>query len=282
MSVKVMQGNSPVFLLFLVRVSTMTSLIIEVLVLVCCASWSYDSVALAEAQPIRQPHVTATTTQASAPSTVSQAAPTKQTASQPIVTAKVTAQTETKPTTCQANASYSARPSITANGEGLHITHDPVYYYTVGGATRAQISDQIAQCGPSGEFAGDASYSLDWSYAFGSNEPDGPCTVKSVKVALRTEIILPLWQQSEASASVRNQMQVFTSSLAVHEYGHRTIAENYATKLYEQLQAYPPTDCTVIAEPAKAMARSIVTDLATAEAVYDMTNDHGRLQGATF
>ena len=167
-------------------------------------------------------------------------------------------------------------------GEGLTIVRDGAQYYQVYGDDRSTLQGQLRQCGPQHEYAADASYHINWSYALRGDE-SGVCRVVGVKVGVRTGMILPFRATSgNEPASLLAAWQAFSNSLKIHEDGHTQLAEQYAAQLLYRLQNYQPGDCYTMGSGVEATANGVMGQLRSAQAQYDTGTNHGVTQGAIF
>lgn len=185
---------------------------------------------------------------------------------------------------CRANYSYHApaQAPLGAYGLGLTVLRDAVSYYQVYGYTYSDIRNQIRACGPLHEYAADSSYSINWSYALGADET-GSCRAVGVKVGVHTAVLLPYREETGSdSRELLNSWQRFSDSLRLHENGHVALAEQYASQLLYNLQAYPAGDCYTMGPGVEAMANGLMNQLERAQAQYDSTTNHGATQGALF
>lgn len=186
---------------------------------------------------------------------------------------------------CQANTSYRSNPPavILGNyGEGLTILREAPSYYQVFGGTAAEVRAQIHRCGPTGEFAGQSGYAINWSYALRADET-GLCRVAGIKVGVRTSVILP-YRAADGSvnAGFDTSWQVFVNGLTSHEYGHVALAEQYGSRLLSSLQNYPAGDCYTMSPGVEVTANGIAAQLNSAQGQYDAATTHGVSQGAIF
>lgn len=216
-------------------------------------------------QPVTQP-----ATEEATPVSAPEASTATVVAVQPPVQAK----------SCVPNYSYQSAPGLLAlanRSPGLHVSQEGPFYYGVYGATRAEVEAQLHACGPRDDFAGDASYSVSWSYAISRPEGSELCQLSSVKVGLRTQVLLPT---RDDTLPLARQWSSFSAGLAVHESGHVNLSQQYAARLFALLQNYPPGDCYTMAPVVERAAQSTVAELGTAQVRYDAATAHGATQGA--
>ncbi len=195
------------------------------------------------------------------------------------------------PTTMPAPATPHCRPTANASsaavnlgsyGEGVTVLRDAPTYYQVFGNEQSTVRSQVAACGPTGEYAADASYNLNWSYALRADET-GLCRVVGIKVGVRTSMVLPYRAVSgNEAASLVAKWAAFSAALTAHENGHTAIAEQYAARMMYSLQTFPAGDCYAMSPSVDATANSVVAQLRAAQSQYDSLTRHGGAQGAVF
>lgn len=276
---RISQGISPVFLLSdnyqlrMVRldmVATLAALASCLFLQISQSSYAYTPPVHTTAQTQSQPAEIATPVQPPAPQ---ETAPAVQGVS-----------VAAAPRACVPNLSYSAPAplSLSGTGEGLTVKRQGPHYYQVFGDDMATLRSQIRSCGPAGEFAGETSHTINWSYALRADET-GLCRVVGVRIGVHTSMLLPSRQVSGTeSASLMSTWNALESGLSTHEFGHVTLAETYGARLVETLQAYPAGDCYTMSASVDARARSVVSEMKSAQSQYDHATRHGATQGASW
>lgn len=286
MFARIRQGIDPVFLLSkspsyhqlrMVRFEMMMTLLV---MMTCLMVQSLDHSTTQAYQPIAAGVPTKT-----APVQTTQATEVAVTpaAGQGDATAAVLPKRSLVISTCQPAPSVARRAiDLGSYGEGLTIVRDGAQYYQVYGDDRSTLQGQLRQCGPQHEYAADASYHINWSYALRGDE-SGVCRVVGVKVGVRTGMILPFRATSgNEPASLLAAWQAFSNSLKIHEDGHTQLAEQYAAQLLYRLQNYQPGDCYTMGSGVEATANGVMGQLRSAQAQYDTGTNHGVTQGAIF
>ena len=278
MKKRILQGMSPVFLLShdyrfrMVRLDMVTTFA----ALMSCLFLQMAQPSYAQTPPqISTTQTPAQTTEIATPIQPVPTAPAVQTVAE-----------EPAPTrACIPNKGHTAYPAQIDLGSiepGLTAIRQGPYYYQVFGSDLAILRTQMMACGPAGEFAGQASYTINWSYALRADET-GACRVVGVKVGVRTSMILPYRQETGSeNASFLATWQALSSGLSTHEYGHVTLSESYGERLLGALQNYLPGDCYTMNQGVEAAAQAIVGQLKSEQAHYDATTAHGATQGAAW
>jgi predicted secreted Zn-dependent protease len=215
-----------------------------------------------------QPPVATTSSQAQATRTRFPAPPAAQ--------SRTAQQTQTKQ--C-AKASLKRPAGLPLNADGLMRVVETPHYYSVYGQTVEQISQQLAQCSPTGYFA-TTNYNMNWTYST-QNVGGGRCAISRVRVGMHIIVQYPMWQDDgNAPDNVRSQWQKLSANLVAHEQGHVTRNVQTAQSLVGSLRAIQPASCAGV----KAKAASVIADhyarLRASHTSYDTETNHGQTQGA--
>lgn len=230
-------------------------------------------------------------TPAVAISAANQNSPAGQTAQEPVA---VTVQTETaappaklttpptapvQPCVPQGSPIIKAA-SLSGLPTGYHESQPEITYYQVYGNTPSSIYDQIMACGPlfSGgtRYAAATSYQFNWGFQATPTEA-GNCRLDSVKVVVRSDILMPSWQKSaNATAKAASYWSSSSKNLLNHELGHANITYKAAQSLYQQLLSLPSAEsCDVIRAQANSLGNKARADTYQAQLAYDRATNHG-------
>ncbi len=280
---KFKQGISPVFLLpkfsqdhhyRMVRFEMVMTLIVMA---TCAAIQSFDYTS-AQAQIQSTPEVI----QVTATENVQQPAAAATTTSRADTPVSTPASTPTVPSCRPAAKTNSTMINLGSYAEGVTTLRDSPQYYQVFGDDQSTVRSQIANCGPAVEYAADARYNLNWSYALRADET-GLCQVIGIKVGVRTSMVLPYREVSGSEApGLVGKWTAFSAALTAHENGHVAIAEQYAAHMLYSLQTFPAGDCYTMSPSVDATANSVAAQLRAAQTQYDTLTRHGATQGAVF
>lgn len=194
------------------------------------------------------------------------------------------------PQDCTPDTTYGLPSEISLANQtnGLNLVIDEASYYQVYGNTSAQIQTQIQHCAPSigtatsqsAMLAAQTGYNLTWHYDLIADDT-GSCTISNVKVGLRLNMVLPRWQPTaSATSGLARAWQTYASNLAIHENGHESINQRYASQLLGNLQSMPTTDCGTISASIQTKVDVIVAALNASNDAYDARTNHGAKQGA--
>ncbi|MDB5165993.1 MAG: hypothetical protein JWM37_65 [Candidatus Saccharibacteria bacterium] len=190
----------------------------------------------------------------------------------------------TPPPCTKGTYSPASASNTTPATQGLQQVIDAPQYYSVYGYTADQIRSQMSQCAPgtsSTDFNGYTNWWLRYAFALSAPDTNNLCTIQSAGVVVHITFSYPQWSNSMyASAGLSSEWQTFIKNLTTHENGHRDLATQYASQLYNGLLAYPPTDCSTISQSATSYGGSQISNLNQAEANYDIQTNHGATQGA--
>ena len=280
------QGRAPAFLLYADPYTRRIrfELVMTLLVMVACAVMTIAAPTETHVLAATTQDKTAVSRQASRPTpaeeTPQQTPAAGQEQSQAPAPTATPAAARVVQRACIPNGSYSSAPAplaLSGRAPGLSVSHEGPYYYQVFGSNASEVRSQLLTCGPRGDFAGDASYSLNWQYALIRPEGSESCVPTGVKVGLRTQVLLP---SRDGSLPLAREWNAFSAGLATHESGHVALSGQYASRLYATLQNYPPGDCYTMGPQVEAAARSVANELKAAQAQYDAATSHGAAQGA--
>lgn len=277
------QGISPVFLLLKSPYDHHARMVIfetvlTIIIMATCATVQLFDHATVQAQDTPSTDVIATTPQVLGVQTD------RNEAAMQVATVAVPKAPRPSTPACQANTTYGVPGDLDLGNysEGLTIVRSAPQYYQVYGDDWATLRAQIAACGPQHEYAADASYSLNWSYAFRADET-GQCRVVAAQVGVRSAMLLPFREVTgDETTGLLTNWQSFSSALRNHENGHAALTEQYASRLLTQLQSYPPDDCYTMSSRVEAIAESVAAQLSSAQRQYDASTNHGATQGAIF
>ena len=192
----------------------------------------------------------------------------------------------TQPSTCTPDTSYQMPTQLSLSQPGLQQVIDSPNTYTVYGNSGSQILAQMAQCTPvhytSGIpaiLAASTAYSIDWQFDYVYNGTN--CSLSNVKVGLHINQIFPNWQPSGGNNSMAASWQGYISKLHAYENGHVQLDEQAGATVLDDLQNFPPTDCTAITQAATTQAEADLHSYDIANANYDTGNNYGLNQGIT-
>lgn len=138
-------------------------------------------------------------------------------------------------------------------------------------------------CRPSDK-DGDANVNwwLNFSY-WTASDGAGKCYVSQTAVGLHLSEFFPVWSTSSYdSAGLASKWQAYTTNLQTHMQGHKDLAKQYATDLYNGLKNYPHTSCSTIISAVNQYGNNKVAALQQASDTYDTQTNHGATQGAVF
>lgn len=236
-------------------------------------------------------HKTTLSKQTAKSATSQQSAASSSPSATPTPSAHAVAHTSSTPTPTPSACSKATYDAASASNtaaatQGLQQTVDPSQYYTVYGYTADQVRAEMNQCSPSvagsGDFNAFTSWWLNFKFVLSTPDTNNFCTVQSAGVVVHVTSSYPQWSTSAyAAAGLSTEWQTFISNLTTHENGHRDLATQYASQLYNGLLSYPSTDCSTASQSVTSYGNSQITALNQAETNYDSQTNHGATQGAT-
>jgi predicted secreted Zn-dependent protease len=177
-------------------------------------------------------------------------------------------------------------PCVFAIDAPTPTIHDAVEYRDIVGNTEnelvAGLRSNAASTGSNDRFAANTRWRLRWDFRVASD--DGSCRVSAASVWLDVDMTLPRWTPpANAKHKLVKRWNAFDAALRKHENGHRDIAIAAANDVASRVAATKPaSDCSALKKTLGAMADGVVRDYRDKEDSYDVTTQHGAVQGATF
>ncbi len=172
-----------------------------------------------------------------------------------------------------------ASPAIRQTGVSVTAS---THFYEVEGADLLSLLASLGQRGPrdgSEVWAARTAWVLRWSYQPVSGSG---CRVDAARVDLDLTYTYPRWNApTSAMPALVAAWDGYLAQVALHEDGHREIAEGAASDLVRVLEALPSqATCVALAGTARMAAGDLLARHAQAQAAYDRDTEHGMTQGA--
>lgn len=144
-------------------------------------------------------------------------------------------------------------------------------YYTITGTTGAELDREIAQKGP---LKGHALASAAIKFVpvkIDYDESDGACAFRAAKFRIEANVTLPRWRAQAASdPELRTAWKFLSTYAREHEAVHIAIAEKYARKIGEELEALPPRKtCDALDAAAERVLKRNKTEHNRAQLAFD-------------
>jgi predicted secreted Zn-dependent protease len=136
-------------------------------------------------------------------------------------------------------------------------------YFSIDGITLDEIESELGKRGPQVGTAGrrhPGATRMQFSTNLTYEQGPASCRVKSARVAVKADIILPRWKtRGGALADVVNVWDTLSSDIKRHEESHVLIAKRHARDLQDALKAlWPKKSCDQMKLDASATAERIL------------------------
>lgn len=185
---------------------------------------------------------------------------------------------------CTPDNSYALPAPISPTQPGLKMTVDQPSTYTVYGDSPSQITTQMADCTPvhstgtngvPGRFAASTANAVSWDVTY--NDVNDICSIASADVTIHINQVFPAWQAPvNVSSSLVSDWQTYVNKLHAYEQGHVNLDETYASKVFSDLNAISPEDCSTIGDTVDNIANTDLAQSLSANSAYDQTNGFGQ------
>lgn len=183
------------------------------------------------------------------------------------------------PFTPQINSEHQPPPSPTIN-----VNYS---YYSLDGATIADIQHQMNQRGPWSEleaqhYFANTDWRVSWSYDY--TMTDRGCILKNLQGKVDITFTLPQWRvPAEASPALVSSWNQFLGALQLHESGHMSHGVSAGQEVLQTLSQIPAAEsCDALKTMARSAANQVIQHYNQQDLAYDHHTQHGVTQGAIF
>jgi predicted secreted Zn-dependent protease len=252
-------------------VTVVKRLVVEVFVLAAFAFAALTSIA--QAAPAQPPEVPTVSSQP--PAQIPPSTPAGSTET-PSVSVQATVRPPKSPACTKGSLPSPAPLTLNPQQPGVTRIVETPLYYTVHGASLADVKTQISQCSPveNGRYAAVTVSTINWQFSYTIDATTGLCKISTVSIGVHTGFLYPNW------SSPNPQWERFMSKLKLHEQGHAELDAATANAILRDLQAMPAASCDTIAANANELANTHIANLRQANHNYDSSTGHGASQGA--
>lgn len=174
-------------------------------------------------------------------------------------------------------AVFLAFGAVPAGAADLSKTYT---YFSIRGATMADIDKDLSRRGPS--LAGSnerhpGATRMEFKTRLGYASTDRACTIKSAKVHVHADVILPRWRPPRrASFDTRFVWDTLAADIRRHEEQHVQIAQDYARRLEAALQRVGrQRNCAIAAAKAQKISDRILAQHDRAQQRFDRVESAG-------
>ena len=164
---------------------------------------------------------------------------------------------------------------------------ETVSYYSVDGATAAEIRADINRRGPLSKvdgtrYAGLTNWRVSWNFSFRNG--DRGCAITATTVSVDIEIQMPsLVKSASHSPELVRAFAEYSKNLLLHERGHAENGIDTGRRIETGIRALAPkTGCDQLKEAANTLGHSLIKEGNRLDIEYDARTQHGRTQGARF
>jgi predicted secreted Zn-dependent protease len=155
-----------------------------------------------------------------------------------------------------------------------------VHYYDVSAATLGELRRNMVVLGPRAEgrpWTAVTQTTFRWLYQY--DRAITGCSLKEVKVQLRTNITFPRWNPTaEPDSAVLEWWQQMNAGLMEHERGHAMISVKAAGEIRRELEGLGAGSCEVLGQLASVRANRHISAQRQEQVEYDRNTRHGATQ----
>jgi len=157
-------------------------------------------------------------------------------------------------------------------------------YYRVSGASVGELMASMQSSAPeatqTGTYFARTTWTVEWHGDW--TAADSACRVISSQTRLESQMALPRWEATAASADLVADWNQFVRSLALHENGHVLNAVAASREVDSRLRSLQAPSCDVMEATARATIDSVIAVFRAQDEAYDARTRHGEAQGAVW
>jgi predicted secreted Zn-dependent protease len=156
-------------------------------------------------------------------------------------------------------------------------------YYTAYAYPNRSLLSVISEASPIHEngrtFNGHTHWNVHWHFWW-YESPNGRCRMTRVNTDVAGVIRLP--RVINPTAKQKDQFNKYVAALRVHELGHYENGKQAAMDIDREILALPEMEnCKTLGATANDLGNCILKEYNAKDIQYDMTTEHGKMQGAT-
>lgn len=175
-----------------------------------------------------------------------------------------------------------------ASGGGRRLVHAPpeanltYRFYDVSGSSTGELMAALQSAAPEATQTATYFARTTWTVTWDGNwAPDSAaCRVIRSQTSLESQIALPRWRVTGASADLNSDWNNFVRNLALHERGHVVNAVAASREVDSRLRNLERPTCDGMEAAARATIDSVVAVFRAQDEAYDERTRHGAAQGA--
>ncbi|MBW4441708.1 MAG: DUF922 domain-containing Zn-dependent protease [Plectolyngbya sp. WJT66-NPBG17] len=189
---------------------------------------------------------------------------------------------------CSTPAFLSLAMIARADDPDLIVSAPTQAPYTISGLTAADLRSKMNQLGP---FSAKENRRFDaktvstpFANFTSAGKKGKSCRIKSVKVTVTTQFILPQWTPPVGvDSALVAKWNAYLAKVQIHEKGHQQLSIDAGKDLLAKLKALPEaTSCPALLKSAQTVQQQAQAALDASHEKYDTGTQHGETQGAKF
>ena len=157
-------------------------------------------------------------------------------------------------------------------------------HYDVAGGSVGELTAALQAAAPettpTGSFFAKTTWTVVWDGEWTADST--ACRVIRSKTSLESQMALPRWKITAASADLASDWNAFVRNLTLHEHGHVVNAVAASREVDSRLRNLERASCDGMEEAARATIDSVVAVFRAQDEAYDHRTRHGEAQGAVW
>lgn len=157
-------------------------------------------------------------------------------------------------------------------------------YYEVSGGSVGELTAALQAASPevtrTGTFFAKTTWTVVWDGEWTADST--ACRILRSQTKLESQMALPRWETTGASADLASDWNAFVRNLTLHEHGHVVNAVAASREVDTRLRNLERPSCDGMEAAARATIDSIVAVFRAQDEAYDARTKHGEAQGAVW
>lgn len=157
------------------------------------------------------------------------------------------------------------------------------YYDVLGGSAgelMAALQSAAPETTPGGTYFAKTTWTVTWHGEWTADSVG--CKVITSQTELASQMALPRWRATGASADLTSDWNTFLRNLSLHEHGHVENAVSATREVDSRLRNLERPSCEGMEAAARATIDSVVAVFRGHDEAYDDRTRHGEVQGAVW
>lgn len=162
--------------------------------------------------------------------------------------------------------------------------HVNLQFYDIQGSSAKEIRQSLNRLSPvkveGKSYDAYTRWHVSWKYKLAIS--GSQCSLEQLQTRVEVEQTLPRLI-TQVSFDLRKRWNDYHTALTKHENAHKQFAIDAALQIKRLLSKLPPEkSCQTLSRKANSLGKSIIQDHVQQEKEFDISTDHGALQGARF